>query len=148
MTTNKKAASDKTYILTLKDGNIRKITIPASWKLTFGQLVPHSGPRSGGSHGVALRMYEGSKDNLRAVMCDVVAFRDAGISIMERRTTVQRKAAQKASQQGMRDVVVEARVTEWVNPDAEVDTPVPSEYLSLPGGSEDRDEEEDGSLSF
>lgn len=132
-----KQSSDKTYILTLRGGNIRRVTVPSTWKMTFGQLVPYNRERGSGGGGVALRFYEGSKENLRAVMCDVEAIRDASMQIMEKRTTVQRKAAQKASHQGMKDVVVEARVTEWVNPDSEDDTPVPSEYLKLPRAESD-----------
>lgn len=122
----------KTYILELRNGNTRKITIPDNWKLTFGNVVPFSGKGYGGSDGkVALRLYEGDKDNLRAVMMDVVSIRDSSIQIMERRTSVQRKNAQKKTAQGEKEVVVEARVTEWVNPDAEDDTEVPQEFLRL-----------------
>lgn len=126
------AAGTKTYILELKNGNVRKVTVPAHWKLTFGQLVPYT--ERGHSHGVALRFYEGNKENLRAVMTDVAAIRDDSISIIEKRTTVQRKAAQKQTGQGSKDVVIEARVTEWVNPDAEEEVAVPSEFLQLPSG--------------
>lgn len=125
----------RTYILTLANGNTRKITIPSTWKMTFGQLVPFEIRRQSGNGGtatVALRMYEGTKENLRAVMCDVVSFRDASIDILEKRTTVQRKAAQKRTSQGVKDVVVEARMTEWVDPDAEEGEGAPNEFLSLP----------------
>lgn len=126
-----KKTGDKTFILELVNGNTRKITIPATYKLTFGQLVPHTlRETNGATSQVALRIYEGSKENLRAVMTDVVAIRDASIEISEKRTTVQRKVAQKASAQGAKDVVVEARITEWVNPDAE-DTSSPNEFLKL-----------------
>jgi hypothetical protein len=122
---------DKTFILELKNGDTRKITIPANWKLTFGQLIPHTLREThGASSQVALRIYEGSKENLRAVMTDVVAVRDASIAVLERRTTIQRKAAQKHSSQGGRDVVVEARITEWVDPDHE-DTSTANEFLKL-----------------
>jgi hypothetical protein len=122
----------RTYILTLVGGNVRKITIPSNWKLTFGQLVPHTlRATNGGSSQVALRLYEGTKENLRAVYTDVISFRDDSFSVMEKRTQVQRKASQKQTSQGMKDVVVEARVTEWVNPDSEDDTDTPSEFLSL-----------------
>jgi hypothetical protein len=126
----------RTYILDLRDGNTRKITLPATAKLTFGQIVPYSSAKNGGSTAavpIALRIYEGSKDNLRAVMTDVVSFRDADIPILERRTTVKRQAAQKQSDKGARDVIVEARITEWVNPDAgDDDSKVPEDFLRLP----------------
>lgn len=131
----KPAAGNKTFILELTNGNTRKITIPATWKISFGQLVPHTlRETAGATSRVALRLYEGSKENLRAVMTDVVAIRDASIEISEKRTTVQRKVAQKASSHGAKDVVVEARITEWVNPDAE-DTSSPNEFLKLTDSS-------------
>lgn len=131
------ATGEKTFILELKNGNVRQITIPANWKLTFGQLVPHTlRDTHGATSQVALRIYEGSKENLRAVMTDVVAIRDAGIAIKEKRTTVQRKVAQKHTAHGAKDVVVEARVTEWVNPDADEDSGEPNEFLQLTQGAE------------
>ena len=130
MAKKKAATGTKTYILTLKGGNVRKITIPDTWKLTFGNLVPYEVRGSGGAQ-VALRLYEGTKENLRAVFTDVIAIRDASIEIVEKRTTVQRKASQRHTGQGMKDVVVEARMTEWVDPDADEDTPVPEQFLRL-----------------
>lgn len=131
----KKSSSEgkKTFILGLKGGHIRKITIPSSWKMTFGSTVPYQGRGHQAEGGVALRLYEGNKENLRAVMTDVVSVRDASIEMMERRTSTQRKSAQKQTPQGMKDVVVEARVTEWINPDAEEDEGQPNEFLKLTG---------------
>ena len=132
MTSKAKPGETKTFILELKNGNVRKITIPATWKMTFGQLVPHTlRDTHGATSQVALRLYEGSKENLRAVMTDVVAIRDDSMVISEKRTTVQRKAAQKQTSQGMKDVVVEARVTEWINPDADAADDAPNEFLKL-----------------
>lgn len=129
----KKTGGDKTYILDLADGNVRKITVPSHWKMTFGHLVPYANKNNQytGKHEVALRFYEGSKENLRAVMTDVRAIRDASIQIVERRTTVQRQAAQKSTSKGAKDVIVEARVTEWVNPDSEEDAGTPNEFVKL-----------------
>ena len=134
-----KSEETRTLILSLKNGNTRKITIPANWKLTFGSVVPHSpgGHSNRDAGGVCLRFYEGNKENLRAVMTDVVSFRDATIDILERRTKIQRKAAQKQTSRGMKDVMVEARMTEWVDPDAEEDDDEDvSEFLRLPGGDD------------
>lgn len=120
----------KTYILNLTNGDVRKIIIPATWKITFGNLLPFApDQRHSGLSKVALRIYEG-KDTLRAVMTDVVSFRESGIDLLEKRTTIKRKAAQKQSSKGLKDVVVEAHVTEWVDPDAEDGEPDP-EYLTL-----------------
>lgn len=108
----------KTYILDLQSGDVRKVTVPSTWTLTFGPTVPFM-PKGGAYDGkTALRFYEGSgKDKLRACFTDVKAFRDTAIPIQERRTTVQRQVAQKMASDGMRNVDIEARVTEWVNPD-------------------------------
>lgn len=112
----------KTYLLTLKDCNaIRKVTVPAHWKMTFGMTAPYSAKGGGYNYGLALRFYEGSEKNLRAVFTDVVAVRDDSIQILERRTETQRQVVQKHTKQGAKDVVVEARVTEWVNPDDDED---------------------------
>jgi len=122
----------KTYVLELKNGETRKITVPAHWKLTYGNVVPYVGKdQRPGEHRIALRLYDGSKENLRAVYTDVVAFRDSEISTLEKRTQVQRKASQKATDKGLRDVIVEARVTEWVDPDNEDTSGTPSEFKSL-----------------
>lgn len=76
----------KIYNLKLVGGGERKITIPANWKLTFGNVLPFNKQKLGGTGGpynppgdgwesrVVLRVYEGSKDNLRAVWNDVVSF--------------------------------------------------------------------------
>lgn len=128
----KKATGEKTYILELKNGDTRRVTIPAHWKMTFGQLIlfkNRDGAYEAGRAGVALRFYEGSKENLRAVMTDVVAIRDASIKLQEKRTTVQRQNAQKQTNQGMKNVVVEARMTEWVDPDVEDADGKPNEFL-------------------
>lgn len=113
---NEKKKGHKTYILELIGKNIRRITVPETWKLTFGPTVPYV-KGSTMNNPTALRFYEGSKDNLRAVFTDVIAFRDADMEIMERRTEVKRQVVQKQSAGGMKNVEVEARVTEWVNPD-------------------------------
>lgn len=109
----------KTYILDLNNGDMRKVTVPSSWKLTFGPTIPYAGKgmASVASGGTALRFYEGAKENLRCVFTDVKAFRDSDVEISERRTSVQRKVVQKEAPEGMRNVEVEARVTEWINPD-------------------------------
>lgn len=137
------AGETKTYALELKNGDTRRITIPSDWKLTFGQLVPHTlRDTNGRSSMVALRIYGKSKEDLRAVMTDVVAFRDMSFDLLEKRTKVQRQTAQKRTPQGMKDVIVEAAVSEWVNPDADDVDDVPGEFLRL--GSKKPDEDDIG----
>lgn len=107
----------KTYILELKNGNTRRVEVPANWKLTFGPTVPYAGKYTGTSEGTALRFYEGNKENLRAIFTDVKSFRDSSIPVMERKTETTRQVVQRQDAGGAKNVIVEARVTEWVNPD-------------------------------
>ena len=132
MAAKKVSGATKTYILELKNGDTRKITVPAHWKLTYGNVVPYQGKDARqGEARIALRLYDGSKDNLRAVYTDVVSFRDSSIGTMEKRTQVQRKASQRQTDKGLRDVIVEARVTEWVDPDNEESGGVPSDFQRI-----------------
>lgn len=141
-----RATGEKTYILELTGGNIRQITVPANWKMTFGHLVPYSKDGRTGNYqngnSVALRLYEGSKENLRVVMTDVRSIRDASMKVLEKRTTVSRKVAQKASTQGSKDVIIEARVTQWVDPDDEEADTQPNEFLAQQGRIEKFDLDE------
>lgn len=108
----------KTYILTLRNGELRKVTVPANWKLTFGPTVPYAGKATGYDHGTALRFYEGSsKENLRAAFTDVMAFRDAAMEVQERKTEIKQEVVAMQSEGGSKSAVVEARITTWVNPD-------------------------------
>lgn len=100
-----KPAGSKSYILTMRDKTQRKITIPAHWKLTFGALIPYSnGPHRGGATDPtpALRVYEGTKENLRAAFRDVMEFRDESIELSVADTAW--KAKQKDLKSGDKDV--------------------------------------------
>lgn len=108
-----------TYVLTLKSGALRRVEVPAHWKITFGALIPYTS-KSSYSSTPALRFYEGNKENLRAVFTDVESFRVLGdMQITERRTDVQRKVVQRQDAGGLKNVIVEARTTEWLDPDDE-----------------------------
>jgi len=122
-----------TYLLTMKDGTLKKVTVPPTWKVTFGPIVP--GAKSGGytgTEGLALRFYEG-EEKQRAVFTGVVDFRDMSIQIEERVTKTQQETFTKETPQGARNVVVEGHIHEWVNPDKPVSTP--QEFLRLPEGT-------------
>lgn len=122
-TTDKtETVKNKTYILTLNNNDIRKVTVPGNWKLTFGPTIPYAGKGTGINNGTALRFYEGDKDKLRACFTDVKAFRDADIPVQERRTQTSRKVVQKAAPGGAKNVEVIAQVTEWFDPDNVMDT--------------------------
>lgn len=116
----KKLTGNRTYLLELKNGEQRKMTFPAHWKLTFGNVLPYQGKDNRPQeYRIALRVYGDSKEDLRAVLMDVVAFRDASIAVQERRTSIQRKGAKVQTEHGSKDVIYEAKMTEWVNPDKE-----------------------------
>lgn len=70
-------------VLLVKDakGEFR-VTLPAGAKLTFGPNVPYA--RKGGygqEAGYALRVYQGSKENLIAVFANVEWFRDVSLDV-------------------------------------------------------------------
>lgn len=127
----KAAPEPRELILTCKGGKLRKITIPRDWTFTYGALVPpiKNAQHSDGRFIPSLRIYgPGGKNDLRAVMTDVQDVRDGSIKIMERQTNVQRKVQQRHTPNGAKDVMVEARVTEWVDPDGE-EALRPNEFL-------------------
>lgn len=118
-----------TYLLELENGGRRKIVIPSSWKVTYGPLVP--GSKDGNLQGrgaLCLRIWEGSKDNQRAVITGVVGFRDLSLPVQDEITTSHEEVVSKQTEQGMRDVVVRGEVKEWVDPDKP--RPLPSEFSS------------------
>ena len=116
-----KTSETKTFIMGLIGGKMRKITVPDTWKVTFGPLVPGMTSARmtghGGELGMALRFYEG-KDMQRAVFTDVIWFRDESLQVEERVTKTKQKIIEKDTPKGRRATVMEARVTEWSNPDA------------------------------
>jgi hypothetical protein len=105
-----------TYLVTCKGGKDQRITVPSQWKVTFGQLNPGS-KNPGGGGAPALRFYESEKQQ-RAVITDVICFRDMSIQVEEKRTNVKQQVLTKDTAHGKKNVVVEGRVEEWVNPDA------------------------------
>jgi paraquat-inducible protein B len=115
------SGNTRTYILELKNGDTRKVTFPDHWRLTFGNVLPYQGKeqRNAVEHRIALRIYGDSKEDLRGVMLDVVSFRDSSMGVLEKRTSVQRKGGTLRTEHGSKDVVYEARMTEWVDPDKE-----------------------------
>ncbi len=110
----KDSASKTTYLLEMKDGSQKKITIPSNWVLTFGALIPGSQSNMGK---LGLRVRCGTQQ--KAVFQDVESFRDTSMEIEERITTVKEETFYKDDGKGDRKaVVVEGKVHEWVNPDS------------------------------
>lgn len=137
-----KGNSTTTYIMRLTNGEVRKVTVPSNWKVTFGPTIPfsptkinvgYSQPNYDKSY--AVRFYEGNKENLKAVFGDVRDFRSADIVVEERITEVQRKVVQEdIPGQGFKDVEVEARVSRWCDPLQE-QTPASNKFLAeISGG--------------
>lgn len=126
----------KTYLLETKNGGQRRLTVPSSWKVTFGPTVPFERKGAGGYRGDegtwALRLYE-KGDKLRAIFTDVKSFRDMDIQVQEKRITTKRQTVEKADRHGGKNVVAEARIEEWVDPDSPEsdDSKTPEEYLRL-----------------
>lgn len=116
-----------TYILDTKKHEQRRVTVPQSWRLTFGPTVPYN-KNGHGENQWGLRFYDGQA--LKAIFTDVIAFRDMGIECVEKRVKVTRQQVSKADRNGGKDVFAEARIEEWVDPDAP-DTPIDPDYLRL-----------------
>lgn len=77
------------------DGKHFVIEVPASWKVTFSSVNPNSQQHAGG---YCLRVYEGEK--LRAVYCDIIAFRDLSIPFARERSTTVGKREWESDSEG------------------------------------------------
>lgn len=110
----------RTYILNMKDGTKQKITIPGNWKMTFGPLVPGSKDFNHNSAGaLVLRIYEGNKDNQRAVFTGVESWRDTSeLAIeVEQVQEKQQMASVDIPGEGKKDVAVRMETRQWIDPD-------------------------------
>lgn len=117
---------EKTYIITHEDGTRRKITVPESWKVTFGPAT--RGDRGQSRSGslkmpMALRFYE-SDTKQRAIFTDVVSFRDSSIKIEEEKIHVEEKDGYTECEGVRKRTTFQATVKEWINPDTEQGTPL------------------------
>lgn len=106
----------KTYFVERSNGRDQRVSVPSAWKVTFGPLTP--GSKDHASNGKpCLRFYE-SNTQQRMVITDVVSFRDTWIKVEEKRISGKRQTLYRDTPDGRKDVVVEANVEEWVNPDS------------------------------
>ena len=73
--------STKTYEIEFSDGRVQRLTVPASYKVTFGAIVPSDKAATySGTGGWGLRFYEGSAaGGQRAVFTEVKRFRDLSL---------------------------------------------------------------------
>lgn len=127
------AEAKRTYILNMKDGTKTKISVPSKWKLTFGPLVPGSKDyNQNSSSALVLRIYEGNKDNQRAVFTGVESWRDtADLTIEVQQIETRQQTIQvEVPGEGARDMAVEAKTSRWVDPDATVQPR--AEFRQLP----------------
>lgn len=106
-----KAADMATYLISRKGQRDLKVTVPESWRVTFGPLVPTT-KGSMGDGKLALRFYEG-REHQRAVFTDVLSFRRTDIGVEELVVSEKEEVIQKATPEGMRSYVVKARSEEW-----------------------------------
>jgi len=112
--TKAKEIGETTYLLEMKSGTQKKITVPSNWTLTFGALVP--GAQSHGGK-LGLRLWGPGKVQ-KAVFQDVESFRDIAMKLEERITTTKQEMYRKGDGEQAKEVILEAVVHEWVNPDA------------------------------
>lgn len=127
---SKRLEEETTYLLEMKEGPQRKITVPTKWKVTFGMVAPGKPGSSGYNDrgGLCLRLYEGTIQ--RACFMDVLSFRDMAIAIEELVTETKTERVRRQTPEGEKDFLIEAHVKEWRNPD-QPRTP-PAEFVALP----------------
>lgn len=127
MATPKKVAEKiektKTYIMRLTNGEVRKVTVPETWRVTFGATIPYAkgdqyGRTAALEKGYSVRIYsDAKKTNLEAVFGDVRDFRKADIAVEERVTERQSKTIyEDVPGQGRKGYEVEACVSRWCDP--------------------------------
>lgn len=101
-----------TYLLEMSDGTQKRITIPSTWNLTFGALIPGSQSNNGK---IGLRVWHAKSQ--KAVFTDVVSFRDTSMQLEQRVTTTKHETYYKGNDEAAKAVVVESAAHEWINPD-------------------------------
>lgn len=109
-----------TYILKMKDGTRQKITVPDTWKVTFGPIVPGKPNAQYSGTATALRFYEGNPKTGKQHACfvDVESFRSNALGVLEEKVETKRETVVRQGDESGEQMVVEASVKEWVNPDA------------------------------
>lgn len=138
MSRKKTTPETKTLLLQMNNG-AKRVTVPQSYKVTFGLVAPGKG-RGGfdgsGDGGYCLRLYDGTHQV--AVFCGVQEFRTLGqISISEKRISVKRRHVGAEGEGGYKNAVVEAKVEKWVDPDNEGEDDEDSSLLALAEGEGD-----------
>ena len=113
-----------TYIIEHDNGRRSRITVPATWKVTFGPAV--KGFNAGDGHNrrvpMALRFYE-SDTKQRAIFTDVKSFRDSSIKVEKEEVKTQEKEGFIEYEGVRKHTMFQAQVKEWVNDDAAMNEP-------------------------
>jgi len=116
----KKAEQEKeiTYLMEFKNGKRQRVTVPSTWKVTFGPAARGVNKGTGSRQEIplALRFYE-SENKQRAIFTDVVYFRDTSIKIEEERIDVQQKDGFMECEGQRKRVNFQATSRQWTNPD-------------------------------
>jgi hypothetical protein len=122
----------KTYLLELTGGRQRRITIPASWKVTFGPMVAGIRKDNSSAGQACFRLYE-TKEKQRACFTDVNSFRELGdIEIEEKVVQKKRQHLGKEGPKGFKNAIAEVKIEKWIDPDApEDDDETEADYLLL-----------------
>ncbi len=104
------------YLIEFENKKRQRITVPSSWKVTFGPAAAGVNKNFSGKIPLALRFYE-NESKQRAIFTDVIGFRDMSIKIEEERTNIQEKDAYVECEGKRKRTTLQAKTTEWVNPD-------------------------------
>ena len=107
-----------TYLIRFQNGKEQKVTVPESWKVTFGPAARGNNATSKHTYKMplALRFYENEKKQ-RAIFTDVASFRDTSIQIEEKVVRKQEKDGFMECDGVKKATKFSATVEEWVNPD-------------------------------
>ena len=116
------------YLIEFESGEKKRITVPDNWKVTFGPIAIMS-KSPGVRVPIALRFYE-DENRQRAIFVEVRSFRDLGIPLEELKVEHRGKRAVVNMDGVEKHVTIDAVHKEWVNPDAEVNTPAASEAFA------------------
>jgi len=111
---------ETTYLIEFESGKRQKITVPSSWKVTFGPVSIRGASSNRSGSGlkmpVAIRFYE-NENRQRAIFTNVVSFRDTSILVEEERVDVQQKDGYLECDGKRKSVNFQAVSKSWVNPD-------------------------------
>lgn len=111
-----------TYLIEFKNGKRQRITVPSSWKVTFGPAAAGANSAKYVGEGrapmpLALRFYE-AENRQRAIFTDVLNFRDTSIKIEEEQINTQEKQGYVEVDGKRKATSFRAETRDWVNPDS------------------------------